>query len=302
MIPEFQPLTAAHLPKILAYIRDASGRLCDRTSGILYMWANQYNTELAEHDGRILLRSRWDGRMVYGFPWGQGALDSALNACRADAEAKGSPLTFASLTEEEAALICDHFGHACTRESNDGWSDYLYDAPALAALTGRAYHGPRNHINRFLAEYPDYSYCALTADQMDAVAAFYREHRARTADNAVPSALAEAETASNLISLFPTLVNGGAPLCGGVLRVREEIVGFSIGERLGDTLFVHIEKGNTAYSGVYPMLVREFARLGMTPNIFYINREEDDGHPGLRRSKQAYHPVTLLRKFIVSCP
>jgi len=33
------------------------------------------------------------------------------------------------------------------------------------------------------------------------------------------------------------------------------------------------------------------------PDVRFVNREEDDGNEGLRRSKQSYHPVRLLQKY-----
>ena len=302
MIPQFSPLSVEHLPLVLTYARALPGRICDRTAGILYMWAEQLDTCLAQVDGMLLLRSVWEGRTVYACPAGEGDMRAAVTACRADAEALGVPLCFASITTDDAARIRAALGSPCTEESDDGWSDYLYAADALAALEGRAYHGPRNHINRFCAEYPAYRYTPLTPDQLPEVEEFYAAHRARTAETAGPSALAEAEAAARLLSLYPALLAGGADLLGGVLRLNGEIAGFSLGEVLGDTLFVHIEKANTAFNGVYPMLVREFARLGTDRGLRYINREEDDGHPGLRRSKQSYHPTAWLKKLLLLCP
>lgn len=302
MIPQFSPLTVEHLPLILAYTRALPGRICDRTAGILYMWAEQLDTCLATADGMLLLRSVWEGRTVYACPAGDGDMQDAISACRADAEERGTPLCFASLTPDDAAKIRAAVNSPCTEESDEAWSDYLYDADALSSLEGRAYHGPRNHINRFCTEYSTYRYTPLTPDQLPEVEEFYAEHRARTAETAVPSALAEADAASRLLTLYPALSEGGAHLFGGVLRVNGEIIGFSLGEVLGDTLFVHVEKANTAFNGVYPMLVREFARMGTSLGLRYINREEDDGHPGLRRSKQSYHPAALLNKLVLHCP
>ena len=47
------------------------------------------------------------------------------------------------------------------------------------------------------------------------------------------------------------------------------------------------------------MLVNQFAAAYGSGDVTYINREEDMGDPGLRRAKQAYHPVELLKKYVV---
>ena len=86
---------------------------------------------------------------------------------------------------------------------------------------------------------------------------------------------------------------------GGILRVQGKIVGLSMGEIVRDTLFVHIEKANTELSGIYQKLVQCFAREFVTEDVRYINREEDVGDPGLRKSKMSYRPLKLLEKYTV---
>lgn len=297
-MPDFQPLTPAQTSLILeTHAPDC--RFCDKTPGNLAMWAHQLDTHFACVCGCLLLRSRWDGRLVYSAPAGTGDFSAALDAAAADARALGESLAFASLTAGETDRIAAHFGGS-ERITDDGWYDYLYAAEPLTTLAGRAYHGPRNHVNRFCATYPNYSYSPLTLTDLDAVCEFFARQRV-AADDGTASAAAEADAAADMLALYPALLDAGAPLCGGVLRVGGEIAGFSIGEVVDDTLYVHIEKGNTAFTGVYPMLVREFVRMA-GGGVGFINREEDDGNPGLRRSKLAYRPVAQLEKFMLLCP
>lgn len=300
-MPDFQPLTPAQTPFILETHAPAC-RFCDKTPGILTMWARQLDTHWATAADCLLLRSCWGGRLVYSAPAGasgSAAFADALDAAAADARALGGPLAFASLSAGEADRIAAHFGSG-ERITNDGWYDYLYAAEPLTTLAGRAYHGPRNHVNRFCATYPDYTYSPLTPADLGEVREFFARQRV-TADDGTDSAAAEADATADMLDLYPALLDAGAPLTGGVLRVSGEIVGFSIGEVLDDTLYVHIEKGNTAFTGVYPMLVREFSRMA-GGSVGFINREEDDGDPGLRRSKLAYRPLEQLEKFMLLCP
>ena len=80
------------------------------------------------------------------------------------------------------------------------------------------------------------------------------------------------------------------------------VAGFSAGEIVGDTLIIHIEKADIAYEGIYQVLVNEYAKCFVTPDVRYINREEDVGDEGMRRSKESYHPVRLLEKYLVRIP
>ena len=78
--------------------------------------------------------------------------------------------------------------------------------------------------------------------------------------------------------------------------------GFSLGEVLGDTLFIHIEKADREIFGAYQMLVSQFAQAYAGEGVSFLNREDDVGDPGLRTSKLSYHPVALLEKYVVTVP
>ena len=58
------------------------------------------------------------------------------------------------------------------------------------------------------------------------------------------------------------------------------------------------EKADTAYDGVYTYLAREFAARNFT-GCEYINRQEDMGLEGLRKSKMSYYPAFLLEKYVL---
>ena len=90
-------------------------------------------------------------------------------------------------------------------------------------------------------------------------------------------------------------------LVGGVLRAEGKIVGFSIGERASneDTFIVHIEKAFADIQGAYPMINQQFVIHEME-DFKYVNREDDAGEEGLRKSKLSYRPVFMeTRAFFV---
>ena len=89
---------------------------------------------------------------------------------------------------------------------------------------------------------------------------------------------------------------------GGLLMVEDRLAGFSLGEVLGDTLFIHIEKADREIFGAYQMLVSQFAQAYAGEGVSFLNREDDVGDPGLRTSKLSYHPVALLEKYVVTVP
>ena len=89
-------------------------------------------------------------------------------------------------------------------------------------------------------------------------------------------------------------------LVGGVLRAEGKVVGFSIGERASneDTFIVHIEKAFADIQGAYPMINQQFVIHEME-DFKYVNREDDAGEEGLRKSKLSYRPVFMVDKGVL---
>ncbi|MFR9194310.1 MAG: phosphatidylglycerol lysyltransferase domain-containing protein, partial [Ruminococcus sp.] len=88
---------------------------------------------------------------------------------------------------------------------------------------------------------------------------------------------------------------------GGLLRVDGELAAFSIGEPIcSNTFGVHIEKADTRFHGAYPAMAQAFA-AHFAMDYTYLNREEDLGIPGLRKSKLSYYPELLLEKWTATC-
>jgi len=144
-----------------------------------------------------------------------------------------------------------------------------------------------------MREHPVWSYEPITVSNLKKVRAFYEKHalehdKGSQADN---------EGNKKALEVLDNL--DAYRLVGGALFVKDEVVGVSLGENVGDTLYVHAEKADIEFHGSYPMVVNQFAKMFSTDETVYINREEDDGVEGLRVSKLSYHPVMLLDKYIV---
>ena len=87
---------------------------------------------------------------------------------------------------------------------------------------------------------------------------------------------------------------------GGVIRVDGKVEGFTIGSRINsDTMDTHIEKANSEINGAYTAVMNEFAKSASN-DFTYINREEDLGIEGLRRSKRSYYPEFQIVKNVVT--
>ena len=95
---------------------------------------------------------------------------------------------------------------------------------------------------------------------------------------------------------------GTGELFTGLIRVDGKVEAVSLGEYScpisKEAVLVHVEKANPEIRGLYQAINREFCRH-LPDHVIYVNREEDVGDPGLRYSKEAYHPERLLAKYIM---
>ena len=87
-------------------------------------------------------------------------------------------------------------------------------------------------------------------------------------------------------------------LVGLCVRVDGAVKGYTVGERAypgSGAVVVHVEKADYDVEGIYPSLAAMFLRS--QPGFDLVNREDDLGDEGLRRSKLSYKPDFLLEKF-----
>ena len=83
---------------------------------------------------------------------------------------------------------------------------------------------------------------------------------------------------------------------GVVLRWEDQVLGFSLGAPLTETIFdVHFERALGQVQGAFPAVNRSFAQYVREkyPQVRYLDREDDMGIPGLRKAKLSYYPDYL---------
>jgi hypothetical protein len=178
-------------------------------------------------------------------------------------------------------------------EEDPDQQDYVYLSKDLIDLKGKKYDGKRNHLNYFLRTY-SFSYEKMSKkhfEQCMELNDVWCKEKKRESE-LFPNIECEAEVVKEALANFDFL-----ELTGGVILVNGKIKAFAIGEKLTeDTAVVHIEKADPSIRGLSQLINREFVRNEWS-NFKYINREQDMGHPGLRKAKMSYHPVKLEKKF-----
>ncbi|WP_295729231.1 phosphatidylglycerol lysyltransferase domain-containing protein [uncultured Muribaculum sp.] len=290
----FRPLDYDSIPAIAPLLARSRSRTCDYTLAGLLMWARYFDYRYAVCRGTLFIKGvKENDRSVPAFslPIGEMPLDDSIAMLRAYCREEGVPTVLSAVPEDRLgelrALGADRI------EELVDWADYLYNARDLATLSGSAYSKKRNHVNRFASDHPEAALVELTPALVPDVKRFLdslpvdREHA---------TAMVERREVERLLDRW-----GSLPMDGAVLMTPDTgITAFAIGEVMADTLYVHVEKMLHDVNGAGETINKGFAAMMLDRyGVTFVNREEDAGDEGLRRAKESYHPLMMLRKYNV---
>ena len=266
-------------------------RFCDYAPGTVKMWCEAYGMEYALKGDLMLLRAHYEEEegTSYLMPIGKNAKHSAgLLVERIKNE---DSVTFSVMNEEFASLLIKELSVEKDRVFADrDWADYIYLREEFCNPSGKKHHNYKYNLNRFKKEHPDGAVEPLTSENAEEAADFYTEY---CKNNPESSSVEDDEYQVTLpVILSPREYS----ITGAVLRVDGRIAGLTLGEVYGDTVIVHTEKAEKNIPGAYQTLALGYQLL-QPDSVKYINREEDMGLEGLRRSKLSYSPLRLEYKF-----
>ncbi len=290
---DFKPLALQDITLLRPYFTKQPSRICDSTVGGTFLWRDYFQTCYALENDSLFLRSVMPetGEFLYSVPM-EGDVPAALTRLKAHCEQIGHPLRLCTVSDEDLPAILSLWPDARVEALPD-WADYLYHADDLKEIAGKKYQTQRNHINKFNKLYPDWWFTPITPKNLPAVKEFFTWY----ADITEKESDTYKEDERKVFEVLDNFELYG--FLGGAVWVDDRIVAMALGEKQGDTLYVHIEKADVRYHGAYPMMVREFAKYACTGEIAYINREDDAGDEGLRKSKLSWRPCRLLDKYLV---
>ena len=177
-------------------------------------------------------------------------------------------------------------------EDRNNW-DYVYNKEEILNLAGNKYRQNRRWLQKFLNNY-DYDFKVITGDLVEKCKELQLEWciiRACTEDESLE---AEQEAIYEALDNFEAL-----GFSGGLLCVEDKCAAYSFGEMLNDgTLVIHIEKAHAEYEGAY-QAINNFFLKSCYEDAIYVNREQDLGIEGLRRAKESYKPINMIKKSII---
>lgn len=282
-----------HIETIAKLSRLARNKSCDFSVVGILLWAEYFNYEIAIYQDNLFLIGKIPGRneiLCYP-PMGTLQYDVALDV-------------LCILTEGKDAFIIEYdevpASEFSEEQSNEqgvirDWMEYLYDIHKIATMAGKKMEKKRNHLNYFRNHYADAEIFPISITDIEELKEFTRKFASEHQDAEI--ALYESR---NIISILSNYEAFG--MMGICVRYEGRVIGYAIGEIVGDTLHAHIEKGDVDFRGIYQVLASELCRraLEIDNGLKYVNREDDMGSLHLRQSKMSYHPDLLIQKRIVA--
>lgn len=243
----------------------------------IYLFRKTHNYRICRLDGVIVITGMDNGAAFFMLPFGapgKEALDRLFN-----------DFSFMKGAGTAQASFFSKAGYTVT-EDRDNF-DYIYLRQELSMLAGRKFHKKKNLVNHFRGNYDCEMRPLLERSKKDALAVLdgWRAHQSAEGDYGPAR---EAIEFSEEIGL-----------CGGVYYIGERPVAYTQGEELKDDTFViHFEKSADEYKGLLQHVNQSFA-TSLPERYTVINREQDLGEPGLRKSKLSYRPAGFIKKYRV---
>lgn len=291
----FKPITMDSMEEIKPFLDLYKSRTTDFSFGGILMWVDYFHYEYDIFEDTLFIKGRMEDeveKIAFSHPIGKMKLADSKNLLEAYCRLHNEPLEFSAVPE---IYVEDYknLNPVSVKELED-WADYIYDANDLATLKGKRFSKKRNHVNQFENLYPGWSLNPITPENVDKCLEFMKKFELEGDD----TFMAKEERALTC-ELLEKMRRANSDMFGAILDNGEDMCAFTIGDIVGDTLFIHVEKALREFPGSYEMINKAFAEymLEKHPEISFINREDDAGDEGLRKAKESYRPVDKLRKY-----
>ena len=297
----FKPITIEDQPlftNVFAAVKPITSEL---TFPYLFMWRRDYNLSYTIIEDHLCMISQSRVFPPYSFcpiptdgVRNDNKFKSALEKIESYFNEKGFPLLFGRVEEKRMEELRLVYGGRMKEEFLDSASDYVYEVLNLINLPGKKLSSKRNHINQFLRLYGDYEYVPVDESNIGECRRILDEWCDKNEDESINMVNSERLACNELFNNWNKF-----SLKGALIKVSGRFEAFTVGELLNpETAVIHIEKGNSEIHGIYTIINRDFCAHEWN-QIPYINREEDMGKEGLRKSKQSYNPTSRVNKYLV---
>ena len=261
----------------------------------LFMWRKPYHIEWCIEEDILFFIAEYNEEKFALQPLcTEDKFFMAIDKFKAFFAEHNLPLVFSGLEEMAVEKLKEYpAGEYAALDCRDDY-DYVYNSADLIKLSGRKFHSKKNHLNSFRKNYPEAKYLPINDDIITlckiTINGWYKKRLALTPDD--PFIKAERDAIIEVLNNFDAL-----KLKGGAIFLVNKVMAFTFGEALNtDTAVIHVEKADPDVNGAYTAINQAFVENEWA-DMAYINREEDMGLEGLRKAKESYRPVKMIKKF-----
>ncbi len=190
--------------------------------------------------------------------------------------------------------------HKFLVEEDENNQDYILSTAKLSEFRTNEYRGKKNALNRFIKNHSTETTEKIIkldnneqANELLKLFHKWGESRSKNYDDFKDEYEAIKRLIKNIAS-FPSVRFF-------ILNADEKCIGFIVYEYVAeDCVLLHYDKANTHYVGIFEYMKHRLSQKLHEEGISRINYEQDLGIEGLRKSKNAWHPVDFLKKYKVS--
>lgn len=269
---------------------------CEYTFGNVFVWSTAYNTQICHYKNFFICKWGKDKNISYSLPLGEGDFSDAIRAIIDDAKENGVKPKIYGITSSYLSMLQESFTGDFEYHYDEAMNDYVYSVEKMASLSGKKYHGKRNHINNFKKQNPNWTFEVIDENNINDCIEFHTkwiETRAEDDESTEDFSL-EFEAVLKAFENYKKL-----NFVGALIRVENKVIAYTMGEAnmKGNCFVTHFEKASAEIQGAYPIINQEFSN-NCLKNYEYVNREEDLGLEGLRKAKESYYPEIFLEKCV----
>lgn len=286
--PNFKKIDLTLKNDLLAYLNSYRCTISELNLHTILMWQHMDSPEATLINGNLCILLHEFGETFFLEPIGNNLIPQTIATC----------LNYCGTLSHLSEQFISQLPHANNYQLKElpEFFDYIYSTKDLAELKGSKYHSKRNHISTFLKEYTNFACKEITVDFKDHALKIFDQWASgiKSNKNDLIPLSEQRESVVNAFEIFSAM-----NFTGKYLEVNNQPVGFAMGSQLNsDTFELHFLYCLAEISGGYQMLLQQFCKQ-IQDKFPLISLEEDLGIAGLRKMKLSYHPIQIVKKYIL---
>ena len=292
IISSLTPICLEHKPLFDAYFRRYPGTLNMFSFGSMYLWGEERHHAFTEKEDHLIVSlQREGGNRQWYAPIGPEPARIITEVLPSSAG-----FSWSYINEQLAAALPASLPLTWNRDK----CDYIYSVPELRELLGKKFSNKRNHIRHFykLAEASNQTVRIIPIDTSttDDCLRVYEEWAARKklimSEKDYHEVMEDRHAFQRAMTHFDAL-----HLRGIGIVINDRLEAFAIGEELNTTTVgLWFSKALDTHHELLTLTIHEFIK-SLQPQYLLLNRAIDGGLPGLRTSKEGWHPVELAKNY-----